>query len=285
MEYNSKSLTQQGAAMLAQTDGNATSLIIDKMIVSQRVIASGTDITALTLADFTNPIEFSINSKDVYGSQFVVKAILSNNLSGHTLTSKFSVAMVGVEAHVGAGGTSQLLTVAIGNDPFVLPAYSGTPFNLIFSITQAYADSQNVTIKLDSATYALAEDLDLLKGNVAEINAPVSLNGLSLTVDTNSLGLNQYPLFKAWGYYNGAGIPQTTEYFGVEVMHELAIEADLKNNGQTVIPLFRLAQIAGYLPDFKPSTISKNVVSDGTWVYLISGVATIGIQCLNAKFK
>lgn len=168
MEYNSKSLTREGATMLALADKEEKALIIDEVIVSEKVITAGTDISALTMADFANPLTYGISSKVQSDNQFIVKSVITNHWqdsanTDHTTNKDFNVALVGVVAHVDSFADQHVLTVAVGNDPFVLPAYQGTDVSFVFGITQAYSASQNVTIKMDGSAYALATDLDDIK--------------------------------------------------------------------------------------------------------------------------
>ncbi|WP_373879824.1 pyocin knob domain-containing protein [Levilactobacillus brevis] len=168
MEYNSKSLTREGATMLALADKEEKALIIDEVIVSEKVITAGTDISALTMADFANPLTYGISSKVQSDNQFSVKSVITNHWqdsanTDHTTNKDFNVALVGVVAHVDSFADQHVLTVAVGNDPFVLPAYQGTDVSFVFGITQAYSASQNVTIKMDGSAYALATDLDDIK--------------------------------------------------------------------------------------------------------------------------
>lgn len=168
MEYNSKSLTREGATMLALADKEEKALIIDEVIVSEKVITAGTDISALTMADFANPLTYGISSKVQSDNQFSVKSVITNHWqdsanTDHTTNKDFNVALVGVVAHIDSFADQHVLTVAVGNDPFVLPAYQGTDVSFVFGITQAYSASQNVTIKMDGSAYALATDLDDIK--------------------------------------------------------------------------------------------------------------------------
>ncbi|MCT2886900.1 hypothetical protein EFM42_05635 [Levilactobacillus brevis] len=168
MEYNSKSLTREGATMLALADQEEKALIIDEVIVSEKVITAGTDISTLTMADFTSPLTYGISSKVQSDNQFSVKSVITNHWqdsanTDHTTNKDFNVALVGVVAHVDGYVDQHVLTVAVGNDPFVLPAYQGTDVSFVFGITQAYSASQNVTIKMDGSAYALATDLDDVK--------------------------------------------------------------------------------------------------------------------------
>lgn len=168
MEYNSKSLTREGATMLALADKEEKALIIDEVIVSEKVITAGNDISTLTMADFTSPLTYGISSKVQSDNQFSVKSVITNHWqdsanTDHTTNKDFNVALVGVVAHVDGYVDQHVLTVAVGNDPFVLPAYQGTDVSFVFGITQAYSASQNVTIKMDGSAYALATDLDDVK--------------------------------------------------------------------------------------------------------------------------
>lgn len=168
MEYNSKSLTREGATMLALADKEEKALIIDEVMVSEKVITAGTDISTLTMADFTSPLTYGISSKVQSDNQFSVKSVITNHWqdsanADHTTNKDFNVALVGVVAHVDGYVDQHVLTVAVGNDPFVLPAYQGTDVSFVFGITQAYFASQNVTIKMDGSAYALATDLDDVK--------------------------------------------------------------------------------------------------------------------------
>ncbi|QHJ74841.1 hypothetical protein [Lactobacillus phage JNU_P2] len=154
--------------MLALADKEEKALIIDEVIVSEKVITAGTDISALTMADFANPLTYGISSKVQSDNQFSVKSVITNHWqdsanTDHTTNKDFNVALVGVVAHVDSFADQHVLTVAVGNDPFVLPAYQGTDVSFVFGITQAYSASQNVTIKMDGSAYALATDLDDIK--------------------------------------------------------------------------------------------------------------------------
>ena len=168
MEYNSKSLTREGATMMALADKEEKALIIDEVMVSEKVITAGTDISTLTMADFTSPLTYGISSKVQSDNQFSVKSVITNHWqdsanTDHTTNKDFNVALVGMVAHVDGYVDQHVLTVAVGNDPFVLPAYQGTDVSFVFGITQAYSASQNVTIKMDGSAYALATDLDDVK--------------------------------------------------------------------------------------------------------------------------
>lgn len=112
-----------------------------------------------------------------------------------------------------------------------------------------------------------------------------SLKDLQLTINMATLDLNDMPRFKAYGYYNGAGIPQVTPSFGVPEIFELKLTMNIKDSGRVVVPNFQLLQLQKLLPDFDTTSFSVQRSFKGNWIYLNSGLPTIGIECLNAEFK
>lgn len=159
MQYNSKSLTRAGAALFANADANKQPLIVDKVVVSDKVIPAGTDISTLTLGDFTNAQQFDANNVTQNDNTFTVTSVLSNE----NLKTDLSLALIGILAHLGTDTSTQtIIGVAIGNDPFVLPAYNGTPFRLVPSITMGFSASQNVTLQVNDDVYITQKDMQTL---------------------------------------------------------------------------------------------------------------------------
>lgn len=159
MEYNSKSLTRAGAVLFANADANKQPLIVDKVVVSDKVIPAGTDISTLTLDDFTNAQQFDANNVTQNDNTFTVTSVLSNE----NLKTDLSLALIGILAHLGTDTSTQtIIGVAIGNDPFVLPAYNGTPFRLVPSITMGFSASQNVTLQVNDDVYITQKDMQTL---------------------------------------------------------------------------------------------------------------------------
>lgn len=140
----------------------------------------------------------------------------------------------------------------------------------------------------NTLTQELASLQEQIKDNklvAADMIAMSSLKNLQLTINMDTLDLNDMPRFKAYGYYNGAGIPQTTPSFGVSEIFELKLTTDIKDSGRIVVPNFQLFQLQKLLSDFDTTSFSVQHSFNGNWIYLNSGLATIGIKCLNAKFK
>lgn len=175
MQYNDNSLTRDGTEMLAEAGGNQKAIIFDSLIVSPAVIPAGTDLSTLTVDSFTDPVNYPINSSSYTGSQYNVKSVVSNNpVNGTPITTDLELSLVGVMAHVDGDTDKKLLSVVVGTEPFTLPAYKGTDFNLRFGITQAYSSSKEVKFVSDNSAYALASDIDVVKEQMKTIQATIA---------------------------------------------------------------------------------------------------------------
>ncbi|MGJ0382069.1 hypothetical protein ACR79V_08395 [Lactiplantibacillus plantarum] len=194
------------------------------------------------------------------------------------LEISYPVNAIGIYAKE-TGGSEILYAVIKAVEAEMMPSFADKVLlEFKLAVTVVVGQIQNVTVAVDPN--GLATTTYVQNQQVA-----VVLNEKSYAIDTAKLNLNDYPGFKAWGYYNGAGIAQTTSYAGVPLMTELTMNVDLQNNGQVMIPRFMTAQIKAALPDFNIGSFAVTRASDGKWMYLISEPATIGIQCLNATFK
>ncbi|MCG0585853.1 hypothetical protein IMAU80323_01999 [Lactiplantibacillus plantarum] len=138
---------------------------------------------------------------------------------------------------------------------------------------------------LDEALKTLQEQIKDNKLVTVDMIAMSSLKNLQLTINMATFDINDMPRFKAYGYYNGAGIPQSKPIFGVPEIFELNLKMDIKYSGRIVVPNFQLLQLQKLLPDFDITSFSVQHSFNGNWIYLNSGLPTIGIECLNAEFE
>lgn len=194
------------------------------------------------------------------------------------LKASYSMNAIGIYAKE-TGGSEILYAVITAVEAETMPGFVDKvllEFKLVVTVVVGQIDNVTVLVNLNG----LATTSYVQSQQVA-----VTLNSSEYSVDTTGLGVNNYPLFKAWGYYNGAGMAQTVSYAGVPLMTELTMNVDMKNNGQVMIPRFLLPQVKAALPDFDVNKFTVNRASDGKWLYLNSDPVTIGIQCLNATFK
>lgn len=204
MKYSEKSLTRDGAKMFALADDQTKAINIDGLVVSEKVITAGIDISTLTLDSFTDYVVFPINARSQGENQFTIRSVVTNHYQDttgkdHDITKDFNISLVGILGHVEGYADQHIISVAIGDDPFVLPAYQGTPFNLVFGFTTAYSPTQNVTIKIDNSAYALAMDVDDLKAAMKDVQSTVNVtveeklkDAASLSGDNHFKGANVF---------------------------------------------------------------------------------------------
>ena len=158
---------------------------------------------------------------------------------------------------------------------------------VITNLNGDYASMQllvnGLTEKLDSITQK-AEDGDLVTHSELDGALP-SLFAGRYWLDVRGLSSDDFPEFKAYLYQYGAGIAQPDPgYFGVKQSNEVTIQPRFNDGNESV--RFELAtdDIKQYLPDFDTKYFKVDHSGDRRWLYLTSGVSTIGIHCLNATF-
>lgn len=180
MEYNSTSLTRDGATIFAQADATKKALILDKVVISERVIAEGTDISALTLKDFTNAKQFDVNNVAQHGGTFSATSVISNT----GLTTDFGLALIGILAHLEDSTDQKLVAVLIGNDPFVLPKDEDTPFRFVPTFTIGYSATQDFTMEVNEDVYITQANLQEVieaQGFVTKQYVDDALKGIDLS--------------------------------------------------------------------------------------------------------
>lgn len=167
---------------------------------------------------------------------------------------------------------------------------------LLAEWTQKFTDAVNAWdsnyTDLIAAKNTLTEQFKTLQQQIADKNLVTTdmleltaLANITLGINTDQLGPTDLPRFIAYGYYGGAGIPQTTLYYGVPETILLDFSYSITNGGDTLVPRFSLTQLSKLFPDYDVANVTSNKSSNGHWMYLRSGKATIGIQCLNTIFN
>ncbi|KRM92788.1 BppU family phage baseplate upper protein [Loigolactobacillus rennini] len=159
--------------------------------------------------------------------------------------------------------------------------------------------SLNVTIKalkkqldalqtqLDKNDFVSLTDFTTLKTKFDALQADLAQHKYGVyQLDLSGVSSSDFPRFSAYLYQYGAGIPQPDPgYFGVKSTHELPVQAEFTDGNASVAFLINQAQVKKYLDDFNPDQLITTYSSDKHWLYLTSGVSTVGIQTTNAKFK
>lgn len=162
--------------------------------------------------------------------------------------------------------------------------------SLITDLNSDYASMQltvnGLNEKLDSIDKK-ADEKDLVTQKQLDdyiaTNAQTQLGG-TYQLDLSGISSSDFPRFRVYLYQYGAGIPQPDPgFFGVKQTNEVALQPQF--SGEKVKFLLSHAQVKKYLDDFDATKLTTTYSSDKRWLYLTSGVSTVGIQCINAKFK
>ncbi|GAX04059.1 hypothetical protein IWT140_01696 [Secundilactobacillus pentosiphilus] len=163
MEYKVKTLTKDGATMFAQADAQKQPVIIDKMVISDNKVDPNSDLTGLTIDDFTNNHEFDANNTTQNDTSFTVVAVMTNK----GFTADYNVNLIGLLAHIGTDTANEkIIAIATGDDPFTLPQDTGTPVQLVPAFTTGFGTATSVTVTVSNEAYVLKSDLD----NIFKVN-------------------------------------------------------------------------------------------------------------------
>lgn len=274
--YANSQLTSAGLLLASRAAAGKTTFSLT------RTTTSGKDLSTVSVDELTvmpNEMQSGVltDNSIVRLDDHTLKQV-EVFFTNRDLKTSYPVNAIGIYAKE-TGGSEILYAVIKAVEAEMMPSFADKVLlEFKLAVTVVVGQIQNVTVAVDPN--GLATTTYVQNQQVA-----VALNEKSYEIDTAKLDLNDYPRFKAWGYYNGAGIAQTTSYAGVPLMTELTMNVDLQNNGQVMIPRFMTAQIKAALPDFNIGSFTVTRANDGKWMYLISKPATIGIQCLNATFK
>ena len=283
MNFDESFLTDKGRELAASTLGGLDKITFTHAVASSHDYSSASvaDLKLLTSIDqVKQSVEYSrVTKKDATTISMRV------DFPSKDVSTPYSLYTVGFYARPD-NGDEILYAVLPSSIADYIPAYDGhSNITDSFTTSTTVSDADNVMITVSQAGMLTEDDLEEILASKHYAVEVTRLNETGFSVDTSGLAVTDYPRFVAYGYYGGAGIPQTTAYAGVETMVGLQLSVDLKDNGQTMLPKFRLNEVSDALPDFDTTSFTQTVSSDGKWLYLVSGAATIGIQCLNAKFK
>lgn len=163
MEYKVKTLTKDGATMFAQADAQKQPVVVDKMVISDNKVDPNSDLTGLTIDDFTNNHEFDASNTTQNDTSFTVVSVMTNK----GFTADYDVNLIGLLAHIGTDTANEkIIAIATGDDPFTLPQDTGTPVQLVPAFTTGFGTATNVTVTVSDEAYVLKSDLD----NIFKVN-------------------------------------------------------------------------------------------------------------------
>ncbi len=265
-------MTNSGLDLLTSVAAGQQNIEFTKVVASSHNYSGLSTNEFKALTGIANIEQSTKYARVIKENRTLVRAQVS--FPSKDVTKAYKLYTVGFYAK-GSNGSEVLYGVMPSSLPDYIAAYDGhSNADDSFTMITTVSDTAQINITVDQASVPSFDDIRI-----------GTLNTSTYAINTSGLDLNDYPRFKAYGYYNGAGIPQTTPYAGVPEMFDLIMTANLKNNGQVMIPKFWLAQLAEVMPDFNTSKFTVSRAGDGKWMYLISEPATIGIHCLNATFK
>lgn len=244
---------------------SVTTLEFDMTVLADKVI------TGLVPADYITPFE------DLYGQlETIIETAGANfkdalNQWAQKFTDEFTL-------------VTNNLTEFKTDSQSLLTEWRGKFSDAVAKWDTDYANLVAAKDTLDAQLKTLAAQIDSKELITKADLSRTSLNDLALKIDISGLPYNQLPSFEAYAYYNGAGISQETAYYGNPEVTKLDLAYSLRDGSTTLVPNFLLKQINTVLPDFAIDNFVQNRSGDGKWMYLISGRATIGINCDNAVF-
>lgn len=193
----------------------------------------------------------------------IIRAVIDNGVTNSTVQIDFDLSQLDAPYQLSSVGL--FATDQNGKEILYAVECLQHPQYMDVSVTQdvnthymkiAVGNVEQMEVTLSPAGMVSRAEMD---AKLADYVPTKRLNETGFSVDTSGLAVTDYPRFIAFGYYGGAGIPQTTAYAGVETMVGLQLSVDLKNNGQTMLPKFRLNEVANSLPDFDTANFTQNI--------------------------
>lgn len=186
MQYENKSVTRDGAALLAQSVNNAKP-VIDKMLVLNSDIPLNKTVDTMTLSDFNNALSFDVNNVSQNDNSFTASAVITND----GITQDYPAQIIGITGCLDGSNDKKLFAVAQASEPFVIEKQNGTPIKFVPSLTFGFSNSNNVQLTVKNDVYITKNDLDKMgfakKEDLNELNKTIneSISGPNSTVSQN----------------------------------------------------------------------------------------------------
>ena len=160
MDYPNKTVTDAGADLMAQCadKDNSDKMIIDNVIISDKLSPSSTPLEQTTLDEFANPKTVAIDTVKHQDNTFQPEVTLHNT----GLTEDYPIYMIGLLAHDSNSDDDTEILYAVaeaGDDPMILPHQTDTPFDFTIALPVGIGPSDNVKIITTEAGAATIENL------------------------------------------------------------------------------------------------------------------------------
>lgn len=279
-KFNESVLTNQGRALITDLIGNKGKSKFTKAVTSDKVY-SPDSLQGLTSIDQVKQTKLVSSVTVVDPSRVDVEIPIDNT----DVTTDYYVQTVGLYC-TDTNGKEVLYSVATAQVADLLPAFDGkSSAGLDLTLTINVGNVANVNLVADPAAALGQADKVYLLDQIRQAQLPAVVGG-TYALNLGSLSSDDFPSFRAYLYQYGAGIPQPDPgFFGVKQTNQVTVQPQFTNDNSSVQFLINNVQIAQYLPDFDNTQITTSYSSDKRWLYLTSGVSTVGIRADNVAFK
>lgn len=275
MEFKQSVITQQGRNLMAKLLAGNRTTVFTRLVTSTKIY---TDLQLRSLTSIAEIKQSTTVQARVNNSSTVT---VEGSIANTGLTAGYDVNTIGLYAKDPDLGEI-LYSVAGAKVNGYVPADNGiSKTGLLIKIYTEVGNADQVTLTVEPGAVAT-------KGDIAEINQRIDLSVIGGVYALNLSGLSNddFPQFRAYVYQYGAGIPQPDPgYFGVRQTNAVPLQPQFTNSNNSVQFLFNAAQIQHYLANFVKASITTSFSADRHWLYLTSGVSTIGIRADNVTFK
>lgn len=279
MEFKQSVITTQGRSLMAKLLTGSTTATFTKIATSSKVY---TDVQLAGLATLGEV------------QQTTTVQVKANNSS--TITAEGGIENTGIKAgyyintiglYAKEAGKSEILySVASAKVNGYIPADIGvSKTGVVIKIYTEIGNADQVNLVVDPGATATINNINDLNKRIDQSNLFTAV-GSTRNLNLGSLSNDDFPSFRAFLYQYGAGVAQPGDgYFGVKQTSEVPIQAQFTNANGTVQFLINNELVKKYCPDFNFNTISTTFSSDKKWIYLNSGISTVGIRSENVTFK
>lgn len=153
MAYDLATVTNSGNQLLASVISDKSSLVIDKIEVSNTQLASSTDLKSMT--SISNVVQtLSANGYQKKDNSFIISTVLDNS----SVDTDYKAWVFGIWAHKSDGGSSILMSVITStSSPDTISKSIGTPIDYNYKFITTFSNTSSLKIQMASDTYATNE--------------------------------------------------------------------------------------------------------------------------------
>ena len=150
MAYDLATVTNSGNQLLASVVPDKSSLVIDKIEVSNTQLASSTDLKSMT--SISNVVQtLSANGYQKKDNSFIISTVLDNS----SVDADYKAWVFGIWAHKADGGSPILMSVITStSSPDTISKGSGTPIDYNYKFITTFSNTKSLKIQMASDTYA-----------------------------------------------------------------------------------------------------------------------------------